>query len=87
MAPSISQSDESSQINVDGLQRASIENVVREKSMPEEAATESVVVKVATRFSEKEVTMRQVAPLVLILTGATFLSVSNKASGGVPRFQ
>ncbi|RAL63307.1 hypothetical protein DID88_004383 [Monilinia fructigena] len=74
MAQSISQSDSSSHTNVNRLQRASIENVVREKGMQEEAATESVVVKVATRFSEKEVTMRQVAPLVLILTGATFLS-------------
>ncbi|KAB8303005.1 hypothetical protein EYC80_006311 [Monilinia laxa] len=74
MAQSISQSDNSSQITVNGLQRSSIENAVREKGMLEEEATESVVVKVATRFSEKEVTMRQVAPLVLILTGATFLS-------------
>lgn len=33
-----------------------------------------------TLESQKEVTIRQVAPLVLILTGATFLNVSNPLS-------
>lgn len=78
MAPSISQSDNTSQINGDGPQRFSIEDVVLEKGMLEEAANEPVVVKVETRFSEKEVTIRQVAPMVIVLTGATFLVVSTK---------
>ncbi|KAF5878607.1 putative drug resistance protein [Botrytis fragariae] len=73
MAQSISQSDNTSQINGDGPQRFSIEDVVLEKGMLEEAANEPVVVKVETRFSEKEVTIRQVAPMVIVLTGATFL--------------
>lgn len=65
-----------SQSNGDALERISIENVVREKGILEEAAIEPVMVKVETRFSEKEVTMRQVAPMVIVLTGATFLVVS-----------
>ncbi|KAM0155460.1 hypothetical protein ACHAQE_006767 [Botrytis cinerea] len=72
MAPSISQSD-ISQINVNGPQRISIEDVVLEKGMMEEVAIEPAIVKVETRFSEKEVTIRQVAPMVIVLTGATFL--------------
>ncbi|QSZ31065.1 hypothetical protein DSL72_000626 [Monilinia vaccinii-corymbosi] len=63
-------------INGDELQRVdvSIENAVREKGILEEAATEPGVVKVATRFSEREVTIRQVAPLVIVLTGSTFIT-------------
>lgn len=77
MAPSISQSD-ISQINVNGPQRISIEDVVLEKGMMEEVAIEPAIVKVETRFSEKEVTIRQVAPMVIVLTGATFLVVGTK---------
>ncbi|ESZ90514.1 hypothetical protein SBOR_9100 [Sclerotinia borealis F-4128] len=73
MARRRSQSDDISQNNGDELQRISFENVVREKGKLEEAAVEPVVVRVETRFSEKEVTIRQVAPMVIVLTGATFL--------------
>lgn len=76
MTRSIPQSDNLSQNNGDGLQRIDIENAVLEKGMLEEVAIEPVVVKVETRFSEKQVTIRQVAPMVIVLTGATFLVVS-----------
>lgn len=53
------------------------DDVVIEAGVLEEPmGVEPVIVKVETRFSEREMTIRQVAPMVLVLTGATFLVVS-----------
>ncbi|KAM3068327.1 hypothetical protein ACMFMG_009465 [Clarireedia jacksonii] len=50
------------------------DNVVTEVGILEEPmSVEPVIVKVETRFSEREMTIRQVAPMVIVLTGATFL--------------
>jgi hypothetical protein len=52
------------------------DDVVTEAGVLEEPmGVAPVVVKVETRFSEREMTIRQVAPMVLVLTGATFLVV------------
>jgi hypothetical protein len=48
-----------------------------EEGLVQELASPSIRLStVDTRASGKEVTIRQVAPLVLILTGATFLNAS-----------
>jgi hypothetical protein len=53
------------------------DDVVTEAGIVEEPmGVEPVIVKLETRFSEREITIRQVAPMVLVLTGATFLVVS-----------
>lgn len=76
MARSTAQSDHKSRNNSDELQRIPVGNVVRGKGMLEEAAIEPVVSRVDTRFSENGVTFKQVVPMVIVLTSATFLFVS-----------
>ena len=67
---------------------ASALNIQNDASGSGLAAADSVVdgsppiVRHFTLESQKEVTIRQVAPLVLILTGATFLNVSSAIALG-----
>lgn len=85
----VSVSDDESRLDITSDEEKRDENTPPEKATMMQEKIPTMVAKkeennnedpsslahIATRFSEKEITVRQVAPLVLVLTGATFMTV------------